>query len=539
MNNPAITPPSSYVHKETPKPTLSRHDDTVDIGVPDSKNADTGLTAQESSESFTIYSTNPSEKRITNGNGSNYQKNKPFKLADGFICLIIIGLLFILATSFYFYMRRRRKNRSVASQGMRGSGSSPDLTRNVVASSGPSSRPSTLSKEPSYHIRGARYGEKHRQYVPDSGTDISNRYNKMDNINNDNPMFFRNSNAATINMYPLQNPPNDTVPHEDQFEHWRAIDINEQSSYAAGKVNQEYTDHCVRTAAAEPATRNVYGVSNGIECMEPTNGDEGRLSDKRNYTLREPAKAQLPSPDPYQYNPVDPENSKMTIRLHMSGNNKAGGEYNRDRGTAPNESKSAASNQGEKQNMLLDTSSVNPEMSAPTKNNFQKQQQKPRKLIRDSTKRNKAPSPAKDVKVPGVKTENKYEHKGNTSLRTMFRNQPPEQKYSHKGKSACKVEHPVDNNSLSDPDISRQEIQNKLKNENLLTDSIESLSDSYQLAVRHKPPLGPLRAVEPHSPSLNDELTVERGDRMYVFGEFADGWVLSINVTRGKDMGMN
>ncbi|KAJ2691962.1 hypothetical protein GGH99_002042 [Coemansia sp. RSA 1285] len=380
--------------------------------------------------------------------------------------------------------------------------------------------------------------QKHRQYVPDSGTDISNRYNKMDNTNNDNAILFRNSNAATINMYPLQSPANDIVPHDDQFEHWRAIDINDQSSYAAGKADQEYTDHCIRTAAAGPATRNVYGASSSIECVESTNGDEGRPSDKRNYAPREPAKAQPPPSDPYQYNPVGPENNKMTIRLHMPGNNKTGNEYKRNRGTTPNESKSAASNQAEKQNMLLDTSSVNPGMSEPTKNNFQKQQQKPRKLIRDSTKRNKAHSPAKEVKVPDEKTEKTYEHKGNTSLRTMFRNQPPEQKYSHKGKSARKVEHPVNNNSLSNPDISRQEIQNKLESEHLLTDSIESLSDSYQLAVRHKPPLGPLRAVEPHTPSLNDELTVERGDRMYVFGEFADGWVLSINVTRGKDMGM-
>ncbi|KAI9506884.1 hypothetical protein BX070DRAFT_181814, partial [Coemansia spiralis] len=52
------------------------------------------------------------------------------------------------------------------------------------------------------------------------------------------------------------------------------------------------------------------------------------------------------------------------------------------------------------------------------------------------------------------------------------------------------------------------------------------------------PPLGPLRAVEPHVPALSDELVVERGDRMYVFGEFADGWVLSMNITRGSECGM-
>ncbi|KAJ1899277.1 hypothetical protein LPJ66_002209 [Kickxella alabastrina] len=71
-----------------------------------------------------------------------------------------------------------------------------------------------------------------------------------------------------------------------------------------------------------------------------------------------------------------------------------------------------------------------------------------------------------------------------------------------------------------------------------LLDSIESISESYQFTIRHKPPLGPLRAVEPHNPALSDELIVERGHNLFVIGEFADGWVLAVNISRNSECGM-
>ncbi|KAI7824917.1 hypothetical protein BX661DRAFT_127729, partial [Kickxella alabastrina] len=52
------------------------------------------------------------------------------------------------------------------------------------------------------------------------------------------------------------------------------------------------------------------------------------------------------------------------------------------------------------------------------------------------------------------------------------------------------------------------------------------------------PPLGPLRAVEPHNPALSDELIVERGHHLFVIGEFADGWVLAVNMSRNSECGM-
>ncbi|ORX74834.1 hypothetical protein DL89DRAFT_208811, partial [Linderina pennispora] len=52
------------------------------------------------------------------------------------------------------------------------------------------------------------------------------------------------------------------------------------------------------------------------------------------------------------------------------------------------------------------------------------------------------------------------------------------------------------------------------------------------------PPLGPLRIVEPHLPSLSDELAVQRSDSVYVLGEFADGWVLAMNASQNNECGM-
>ncbi|KAJ2838784.1 hypothetical protein FBU31_000842, partial [Coemansia sp. 'formosensis'] len=71
-----------------------------------------------------------------------------------------------------------------------------------------------------------------------------------------------------------------------------------------------------------------------------------------------------------------------------------------------------------------------------------------------------------------------------------------------------------------------------------LMDSIESFSESYHFAIRHKPPLGPLRVVEPHMPALPDELAIARGHCLFVIGEFADGWVLAINASNNNACGM-
>ncbi|KAI8325372.1 hypothetical protein GQ54DRAFT_244304, partial [Martensiomyces pterosporus] len=52
------------------------------------------------------------------------------------------------------------------------------------------------------------------------------------------------------------------------------------------------------------------------------------------------------------------------------------------------------------------------------------------------------------------------------------------------------------------------------------------------------PPLGPLRTVEPHVPGLPDELEIKRGNEVFVVGEFADGWVLAINISCNNECGM-
>ncbi|KAJ1767706.1 hypothetical protein EV179_002143 [Coemansia sp. RSA 487] len=551
----------TYAHAITPAPTLNYHKESAYA----SESISTSSTTHKMSASFPVYSINPSEKRITNGNGNNLQGNKPYKLADGFICLIIIGLVFALAMPFYLFMRHRRKQKLRSARGSNGSdSSSSNLTRGAAVSSGPSSKQSLSSNEDSYQHRQPGVGEKHQRYVPDSGTDIANRHNKPAN---NAQKAFRNSNSAAITMYLLQTSQNNPASHNKHTEHKRIIHIDEQDRYATEKMDQSYIEYRTKSMKAKCAGRGSSGTANvekqahmrppippgfakaytkepdannGTRRIEPRNESEGSSANKCIYALREPARVVLPSSEHHRHGITNLESKAPETRLYMSDRNKEGAaRYSRERGAAnKNEPTLVASSNTKQRNMLLDTSSVNPGMSAPKSDSPQGLQQKPRKLVRGSTKRERASSPAKDTKNVGRKSSRSTDHNSSLSLRAMFRNQPPlHQKDGQKGKSSRQKEQFQDANS-SDSGNDRQEAENKRKSEQLLTDSIESISDNYQLAVRHKPPLGPLRTVEPHVPVLPDELVVERGDRMYVFGEFADGWVLAMNVSRGSDLGM-
>ncbi|PVV05248.1 hypothetical protein BB560_000235 [Smittium megazygosporum] len=69
-------------------------------------------------------------------------------------------------------------------------------------------------------------------------------------------------------------------------------------------------------------------------------------------------------------------------------------------------------------------------------------------------------------------------------------------------------------------------------------DSLDSLDQKYDFIVRHKPDLGPLIVVEPYNPQLSDELDLNKGDEVYVIGEFSDGWILAINNSDNGKVGM-
>ncbi|KAJ2549711.1 hypothetical protein EV175_004340 [Coemansia sp. RSA 1933] len=529
----------TYFHATTPAPTPNHHD--AGAFVP--RSTSTNSTAHVDSASMPIYSTNPNEKRVTNGNGNNFAGNKPYKLADGFICLIIIGLVFILATLFYLFMRYRRRQRLRMAQGINGSSSSSKLMCGVADSPGPSSKQSSSSDEDRYQHRRPPVNEKRQRYVPDSGTELANRRNKPEN---NGEKAFRDSSTAAITMYPLQVP-----PKTRETEHERVIHIDEQDSYAAGKIDQAYIDYRTKGTVANAekhedmrlvkAQTKEPSASNGTRWVEPKHESENNSANKNIRALREPAKVLLPSSENRIHNASSPESKLPEIRLCTPDKSKAGSGNNKERSAAQNEPATGSSNKAKKRHALLDTSSVNPGIMSPLKSDeLQGQLQKPRKLVRGSTKRDKRSSGSlgKDVDDDSKKRSRSTDHhNSNLSLRAMFRAPQPCQKDSRKEKETRQRDHSHGADS-SDSDTDRKDVEEKRRGEQLLTDSIESISDNYQLAVRHKPPLGPLRAVEPHVPVLPDELVVERSDRMYVFGEFADGWVLAMNISRRSDLGM-
>ncbi|KAJ1796618.1 hypothetical protein LPJ59_003638 [Coemansia sp. RSA 2399] len=534
----------TYFHAATPLPTPNHQDTAANV----SGSRSVPSMTHEDSSSLPVYSTNPSEKRVTNGNGNIFPGNKPYKLADGFICLIIIGLVFILATLFYLFMRYHRKQRSRRASGRNGSDSSSKLTRDPATSSGPSSKQSSSSNDDSYQHRRPQVNEKHQRRVPDSGTDIANRHNKQ---TGNSEMVFRDCSTTAITMYPLLTP-----PINGQTEHERVIQIDEQDGYTARKTDQAYRDYRTEGTAANaekqadvrlaqpPGFAKAYTqepkASNGARWTESRREPEKGLTDKHIQVLREPAKVLLLASGHSRQSHSSPESKLPEIRLYMPDRNKPSDGYARERDTTQHKSVAGARNKVEKKNILLDTSSVNPGMSPLKSDGPQGQPHKPRKLVRGSTKRDKTSS-SSTSKDGDKKNSRSADHTSSISLRAMFRSPRPNPKDVQKGKGTQQKEYNnVADSSDTDIDIDadRQDINEIKRGEQLVTESIESISDNYQLAVRHKPPLGPLRAVEPHIPVLPDELVVERSDRMYVFGEFADGWVLAMNISHRSDLGM-
>ncbi|KAJ2818091.1 hypothetical protein GGI24_005200, partial [Coemansia furcata] len=171
--------------------------------------------------------------------------------------------------------------------------------------------------------------------------------------------------------------------------------------------------------------------------------------------------------------------------------------------------------------VLLDTSAANPSLGTKP-GSSPRMRAKPRKLIRDPKRAaaaavtpNKSPNGGIQGEADGEKAE---QSKSNMSLRSkLWSSSPAAKKEADAQPSAPRAEEP----GLSP-----------------LMDSIESFSESYHFAIRHKPPLGPLRVVEAHTPALPDELAIARGHCLFVIGEFADGWVLAINASNNNACGM-
>ncbi|KAJ2180915.1 hypothetical protein GGF45_001772 [Coemansia sp. RSA 551] len=180
--------------------------------------------------------------------------------------------------------------------------------------------------------------------------------------------------------------------------------------------------------------------------------------------------------------------------------------------------------------LLLDTTSANPGINTTDSksNRLLSAKLKPRKLTRDLAKRPHSGNQDREH-VNSAGTKSKFV--ANQSIDDNGQHTSPDSSQLLQREPEHLV-HLETHNQL--PLGSPPHTHNFIS----LVDSIESLSESYKFAARHKPALGPLQVVEAHIPALPDELRLQRGEEIYVVGEFADGWMLAINVSRGNECGM-
>ncbi|KAJ1764564.1 hypothetical protein LPJ54_005494 [Coemansia sp. RSA 1824] len=180
--------------------------------------------------------------------------------------------------------------------------------------------------------------------------------------------------------------------------------------------------------------------------------------------------------------------------------------------------------------LLLDTTSANPGINTTNSksNRLLGAKLKPRKLTRDLAKRpHNGGQDREHVKSAGTKSK----FVANQSIDNNGQHASPDSSQLLQREPEHLVHLDTHNQlPLGSPPHTHNFIS--------LVDSIESLSESYKFAARHKPALGPLQVVEAHIPALPDELRLQRGEEIYVVGEFADGWMLAINVSRGNECGM-
>ncbi|KAJ2681132.1 hypothetical protein GGI25_000087 [Coemansia spiralis] len=500
---------------QTPAPT---HGSTsASYGQPNS-NLINIITTHAEDDHTPTYSINPAEKRITNGNGTS-SRVKAYKLADG------------------------------------DSNSSHKSGFSIRNSSSPSSQRNPSSRDDTRGRGSAGDNEKPERQVPDSGASVD--YRNKNRANSNSKIPHNTTNAATVTMYALQHHQNADGVYVEQIDRPRIPHVDEQDAYATEALDRKYLSYrtnkgleTIRSAAivdAETHTKATFTKPTKVIPTKPhqpsthdgrsqwersKNEGEGNASNsaKYNCTMREPAKVLLPMQKHAQIDD-DSDNQSRRIRVLVPVPLDARPNH-RYREMGLSRSSSVASNNLDHRQTLLDTSSVNPGITSENADSLNGLYQKPRKLVRGSTKRDKKVELSKDLD----NKESNPTTNSSLSLRAMLRPQSHAQK-NHRDEQKIKQKEQVYDTTSSDPDL-EQKAPNNQGDTQQLAASIESISDNYQLAVRHKPPLGPLRAVEPHVPALSDELVVERGDRMYVFGEFADGWVLSMNITRGSECGM-
>ncbi|KAJ2805851.1 hypothetical protein H4R20_001928 [Coemansia guatemalensis] len=482
-------------------------------------------TASVRSRSARISSTATSTSTGTSAKGLHGQTSS--RLSDGYVILISIAVLFVFAVLFYFYMRRRKGLRAKTNNANNGSGG-----RSILSSH--SGVPSAGAEEgEKYYTAGT---QPSHNMPPDSGASVDYR--------NKHGKGFGGKNAAEMQTTRSPTDQQDDgvmQPLSINYYGYRSPDITaetatgnacERSAFASAKSD---IYDCILAGKKQSMQFPVSQTAKGSHTVMPI-----RAAAKRGAISLDHVKLQPPLPAHISDRMNSPikdaqqvplENQPNTDQpLHSSGQPSQGCSQTH----AGIDSKPA----------LLDTTSANPGLGQTANRDPLGIKIKPRKLVRDPSRRPSNSSKSKlgshamvpkNQTSPSAKAEDSRNasqtSSEGSSTHLAQKQQSPDKKPTKIIRSELvSPPHTPNLDDLSQPKMPPNFIS--------LLDSNESLSDSYQFAVRHKPPLGPLHAVEPHTPALPDELRIKRGEELHVIGEFADGWVLAINNSRAKECGM-
>ncbi|KAJ1648501.1 hypothetical protein LPJ64_000198 [Coemansia asiatica] len=487
-------------------------------------------------------------------------------------------MMFVCAILFYFYMRRRRRRRASL------------ISHSRSLHSSKSSLPSML---PGDEAKYQSPGQLNRQ-TPDSGTSLNFRPKattfdeKVAKTYAINTLSLHPASIANNHSNQLLQKPSILNSEAQEFNaaealtkrylnyHSQGAAMTTQSTMDARQSFKTANSRIADSAAIPSSAYAKHTRFNSITENYPL--DHRRIASTVSYDTVSPIRGRLP-PSPLQkestvYGPqgvalAAAAHHTMHTRAFSSPENDSDNSYDHSDDPLP-----IINTEFSSKRSLLDTSAANPDMNSPGgKAGSLGTGGKPRKLMRDGA-RKVSPVIQRNPKItnsPGSRSpaigENGMESKKNAqpdanetlkqskssngiSIKTMFKSFGNSSKNAPSAVNATEISMPTsaalaktkaDNIKLmpiTQPLENNGAANTEQRKTSPLLESIESISESYQFAIRHKPPLGPLRVVEPHTPALPDELVVERGHHMFVIGEFADGWVLAVNISRNSECGM-
>ncbi|KAJ2821140.1 hypothetical protein IWW50_004760 [Coemansia erecta] len=458
----------------------------------------------------------------------NSRDPKAYRLPDGFVVLISIVVVFVSAILLYFYVRRRKqaKNRRVVTS-----------RRSILSSSNSGPPSGGAENECKYFGTGARPGM--RMLPPDSGTSIN-----YQDIPGGDKHAQKTVHAALSSPGKNAKPEVPGVTEQDANAS-RALGINYFGYRSYGVLGTSNSEMAENTGLAT-ARSDIFDCASSGKRLDDAHPNQvfedteafsimlaSRVAAKRGAISFDHTALQNP-PSALTRTKTSLEARKTHVHEYIGAKAKPVNPGYHAAAVPPVEIDDGSS--------LLDTTSANPGIDSTKgrSNNLMGIKIKPRKLIRDAAKHSNSSTQDKRKQRP---TEpNVMAAVANSPIDEQCQEISPEGSQSIQEES--KPQQLVNNTFKQLPLESPPHTDNagtqhrEAPNFISLVDSIESLSESYQFAVRHKPPLGPLHVVEPHAPTLPDELRLGRGEKMFVIGEFADGWVLAINTSRSNECGM-